>query len=312
MKTERRHELEQNSLAAWIEQTVESLRPYSTAIIGGGIALLVLGGAFWYIRTQDASAKQAAWDDYYDALNQRGYDELEDIGLKYPNQPVGVTAALVTADRQLQAGLEALLQDRTAAIQELRQASENYAQVVTHADDDLLLERGLIGKAYALESLGSESAEDLRLAQEAYEEYLDRFPDGIFATVAGQRLADLGRTNTLAFYDWLAAQQPSATGTEPDLPGLSPETDLDTIPEGPDSEGSIFDSSLMEDEATGESVDTETPDPAADTSEPVGDTSPAGEESPAPDATSEPEADGEGEADGPDESPADPGDETSP
>ena len=46
MKTERRHELAQNDLAAWLERNYELVKPYSKVIAGVVIGVVVLGAGY--------------------------------------------------------------------------------------------------------------------------------------------------------------------------------------------------------------------------------------------------------------------------
>jgi len=276
MKTERRHELQQNSLATWIEQSIERLKPYSTVISTIAIAGVALLGISYYVNAQRSSSQLKAWDEYLEAVDEPGYDRLADLGDSFKGSNAGMCALLVAADRQLQAGVDASFHDRTAAAQDLRMALDNYTQVVEEADDPLLRERGLIGKAYTEESLAYDSADNLHAANATYEQYLADFPDGIFAKEARIRLADLGNPATASFYDWFATQAVSSPEATDDIPGLGTGTELDTLPEGPGSADSTSAGSTSASEPVFDD-DGSTTDEAAEMEKPTSDEKPATE-----------------------------------
>ncbi len=257
MKNERRHELQQNSLAAWIEQSINQFKPHANTITAGVVAVAALVSVYYYFSSQRASSHDKAWDQYLQAVDEQGYEALAKLGDDYPNSRVGMCAMLVAADRQLQSGVEALFHDRTAAAQDLGMALDNYTQVAEKADDPLLLQRGLIGKAYAEESLAYDSADNLRAAKATYEQYLAEFPDGIFAEQAQIRLSDLGNPATASFYDWFAAQTVGSPEATDDIPGLDSSSELDELPEGPGSSSSVLDTENDDGTTTDEAAEME-------------------------------------------------------
>jgi len=259
MKNERRHELQQNSLAAWIEQSIGRLKPYSTVITIGVVAVVALTGVSYFLSAQNTSGQLAAWDQYLEAVDEQGYDRLAELGDQFSDSNVGLCSLLIAADRQLQIGVDASFRDRTAAAQDLRMALDNYTQVAENADDPLLRQRGLIGKAYVEESLAYDSADYLRAAGATYEQYLADFPDGVYAKLVRIRLADLGNPATASFYDWFATQGMPSSEAFDDLPGLGTGIELDTLPDGPDSSSSILDPSFDDETTTEEDAEMEEP-----------------------------------------------------
>lgn len=263
MKTERRHELQQNSLAAWLEQTIESIKPHATAITAVVVAAVAVVFVYYFFTTQRRTGQLDAWNQYLAAVDQPGFDQLAEIGEQYSNAPVGYCAMLLAADRQLQSGVNALFGDRTAAGQDLRMALDNYTRVAEKAKDPILVQRGLIGKGYTEESLAYDSAEYLRTAKETYEQYVEEFPEGIFTEQAQIRLNALGKPATASFYDWFAEQ--GARNTESQESILGGDLDLDTLPDGPDSSSPVFDPQF--DTSVIEAEEGVTPEPDAATEE---------------------------------------------
>ena len=83
MKSERRHQLEQNELAKWIAAKFEALRPYQNALLG--VALLVAAVLIGYgvYARQAAAGKAAGWDKFHAAfaknnLNPADFDDISE------------------------------------------------------------------------------------------------------------------------------------------------------------------------------------------------------------------------------------------
>ena len=66
---ERQHELEQNSLAEWIVQMLDVIRPYLVMIIGGVVAVLVAVVAWMVISANNAAAEARSWELYLTAMS---------------------------------------------------------------------------------------------------------------------------------------------------------------------------------------------------------------------------------------------------
>ncbi len=65
MKTERRHELQTNDLAAWLAKEIDRVRPYGK-LIGGAILVLVALALFWTWSANRARARMStAWNEFY-------------------------------------------------------------------------------------------------------------------------------------------------------------------------------------------------------------------------------------------------------
>ena len=76
MKSERRHELQQNELAGWVGKFIEDIRPYATMILGG-VAVVVVGAMVWaYISGTQLAERQAGWSEFHAALASEDVDEL--------------------------------------------------------------------------------------------------------------------------------------------------------------------------------------------------------------------------------------------
>ncbi len=220
MKTERRHELETNVLASSLAQGAERVKPYGRGVLAAIIAALFIGLAWWYISVQNASQSAVAWDEYMQAVSTGTRDEqlLEDIAQQNAGSTVASMARLTLADWKLDAGTNRLLTDRTAASEQLREASETF-RALQSVNDPAIQQRAGYGLARSYEAMG-----DLEKARAAYSELAEKFPNGPFAAAAKERVTKLDEHGTKAFYDWLAKYEPPAPLTgEPGTPGARPD-----------------------------------------------------------------------------------------
>jgi len=229
MKSERRHELEQNELADWLARTGEQIKPYQNLILGVLILGLAAAIAGW-IWTSGAQARRLeGWDRYYAALDTGSPAELEDLHDDYPDTPMGRWAALVAADLRVANACELLFSDKASANQNLKKAADLYLGVLDDATASDQRERATFGLARAYEA-----QVDLDKATERYQEVVDRWPDGAYAAVARDRLVALEKKSVRELYDRFAQWEPQAEFDDQGrLPDTAPTFDLDALPEGP-------------------------------------------------------------------------------
>ncbi|HUY35998.1 MAG TPA: hypothetical protein VMV69_24885 [Pirellulales bacterium] len=207
MKTERRHELATNELADWLGDTIERVKPYSTAITGTVLAGVVLLAAYAVWSRHSTAKVEESWGRYFAALDESGEgntDALKNVADEFATTPAGHWSRLSLADAMLGKGVQQLFDDRDAAEESLKEAVAAYSSVIDHAPpDSLLAERATFGLAETYESLGQ--VDD---ARKRYQSVQDHWPRGAFAGQAAGRLADLDRDSTREFYDWFATQHP--------------------------------------------------------------------------------------------------------
>jgi hypothetical protein len=238
MKTERRHELQTNVLADWLGDKIQTVKPYSRAVLGGLIALAVILGVYFYLSRQRAAVAAAGWDLYFKAWEQvRTRDNTEDLSdlaqsPTYRDTAAGMWARIALADHNYARGENHLFSDRAQAKQELKIAVDSYASVANQSEYPLLAQRALLGKARALESLDDQDA-----ARKAYQALADE-ADGLYQNEAKKRLADLSQDATKQFYDWFALENPPPQSQfAPGIPGMRPDFDLESLKSG----ASLFD-----------------------------------------------------------------------
>jgi len=231
MKTERRHELEANTLANWLGGTLESAnqytKSYSKTVAAVLVAVLLIGGSYYFLSNRSASQKEAGWDSYFNAFETGRPEDLLEVAEQYPGQAVAHWALLRVADMQLASGVQSLFTDRSLSQQELQKAAENYQTVIDQSQGELIRQHAIYGLARTKESLN-----DLAGAQEEYDRLAADWPQGAYAKIAKTRSADLQRQPTKMFYDWFAAQSPRPVlQGEPGFGNGQPPFDLESLPD---------------------------------------------------------------------------------
>jgi len=233
MKSERRHELKENELADWLEKSIDAVAPYTKAILGGIVALVVLFLAYSFWQSQAEAAEQANWDQFYAAAEATDAEaEMVKVAEARPKEPAGLWARLYAADRQLAEGTQNLFNNRAAARPKLKESAANYHAVAENAAGKYaaLVERATYGEAKAYEALGEKS--DLDAAQKLYQQLVEQYAGGALAADAERRVADLKRPATKEFYDWFVTATPlppPSAGT----PGIGPAFDPSNVPTPP-------------------------------------------------------------------------------
>ena len=210
MKTQRRHELQTNQLAAWISNAVDRVRPHGNLLAAGCVVVLValLAGNFFARRSKSRAA--AAWTALTTANTA---PELAAVGNDFPESPAGAWGTLRAADREFARGMRALFLDREGALVDLRAAQRAYEKLAGSSPDPTLVDqRALFGLAKSYEALG-----EIEEAIQAYQSLtdVDRFPNGLFAAQAKARIDSLKDPETGEFYAWLEKQ---SSGTSSDTP----------------------------------------------------------------------------------------------
>ena len=239
MKGERRHELEQNELADWLVDIINTVKTYKNAILAVLIlSVVTIGGYTWWVR-QSAAATADGWDQFYSAFAQGGTTEFDQIAEQYPGTHLGHWAAVIAADLHLNIGCNLLFFNKANANQELRHAVDHYTTVRRQSRRGMLLERSTYGLARALESQG-----DLEQAIQRYEDTARDWPDGAYAAASKRRADELKLQTTRQWYDRFAKFDPKPAYTdEPGTPGEHLPFDLDSLPE----DGPIFQPNTMMD-----------------------------------------------------------------
>lgn len=228
MKTERRHELQENELAGWLAEKVEAVRPHLKTI-GAVIALLAVAYfCFNVYASRTVAAKEAAWAAYFDAVGNlpRIAADFEEVAETYPGTDAAGWALQTAGDLYLYEGIRALYTDRSTADSQLENARKAYEGVLNTFSDDMLLQRASLGLGKCLESEGK-----IDDAKTRYKSLADKWPDSQIAVIAKSRLDALEDSETQVWYQWFAEQEPAPNPlSDPSmlqgLPNLPDEADL--------------------------------------------------------------------------------------
>lgn len=232
MKSERRHELQENELADWLEKAIDAVTPHLKTILGVVVAVIVFFLAYTVWQNRVAAGQQAAWDDFYAAAaSENAETDMLKLADAHPGAPAGLWGRLFVADSQLAEGTQNLFTNRAAAKPKLKEAVANYRSVAENATGkyEPLVERALYGEAKGYEALGEKT--DLDQAMKLYQQVTEQFPDGALASDCKARVEALKKPVTKAFYDWFVTATPlsPATGT----PGIGPGFDASNLPTPP-------------------------------------------------------------------------------
>ena len=223
MKTERRHELQTNTLADWLGEKIETAKPYSRAITGSAIAVVVVIFTIVYISNQKSTALTRGWLEFDEAFTTRSIEGLRNVAEQYANTNVGLRALQAAADIYLEKGTQLLFVSRDEAESELGKAISNYRTVADNAKQPMLKRRALYGLAQTYEAQN-----DLENAAKNYEHLTKLWPESALGKRAERDLARIGKRSTEDFYAWFFKQNPSARpapgtaqpglGSRPDRP----------------------------------------------------------------------------------------------
>ena len=220
MKTERRHELVENTLAHEMDVWSVKLRPYTNLILGGvgGLLVLYAGVSMW--SSSRAVAEQAAWSKYQTALLDGDLELKELQRTMESDEAAGTTmqpwAYVTWADRQLFLASEGYFRDRESTTKRLTAIAEIYQEYAAHAADPVLRNRSQLGLARTYEMQGK--------IEDARREY--GLVEGAFKELATRRVKALDEKSAADDIKWLATatlpkpKPPGGPGTPGERPGF--------------------------------------------------------------------------------------------
>jgi hypothetical protein len=228
MKTERRHELEENSLARGLVGWGDRLRPYSNAVLLGIAALLLVyvGVSMW--SSYQARRNSAAWEAYEAALlesdaDQHGLQRLT-TSEEYQGTEMQEWALMGWADRQLFRASQMYLTNRDEANERLTNILEIYKQFASGGSVPEIRNRARLGLARAYEMKGN--------IEEARKNYA--MVEGGLQPLAAERMKELESKAAQETVKWLVSTPlpkptppggPGTPGKRPGFEGNLPATD---------------------------------------------------------------------------------------
>jgi len=226
MKSERRHELQQNYLADLLGTQLRKIENY-TKLIAVVVAGLVVAAVGWGLyRSAEVGARSDATLELLQNAGIGDPEALGQVGDRYPNTPAGELAKLYQADVLLANGIAAQFNDREEAEAQLADALKRYSEAAGASSETLIRSRANFGIARTHESLGQ-----VDKAIEAYKKVVSIGESDAMIKAAQQRIEALQNPETQEFLVWFERQdfrpadpsQPPmmpSGGSLPDIPDL--------------------------------------------------------------------------------------------
>jgi hypothetical protein len=226
MNSQRRHQLEQNVLANFLEARLSKLQPLMKPV---AIAFLAgVGGFLIYSLYQTLTSQKSsvAWTRYYFNLDGDA-ESFVDLADEFGKTTAGQWSRYTAAISYLRDGVDALYVNRAEGVDSIRKAIAELEPLKNTSIKELR-RQSLFGLAQAHESLG-----ELDASTDYYQALLD---SDFLAEAEREGVADrityLKSLEAQRFYSWFNSLDPKRSAA-PDLPG-----DLGIPPESP---GIMFD-----------------------------------------------------------------------
>lgn len=263
-------QLEQNELVEWLDKKFGHLRPYTSQILFGLIALVALGFVISYLVYSrfDLQAKQ--WQTLNSAINTFNLDRqtshLLNIAEEFPDAESSMWALQLAGDVEMSNGLRVLNSDPQTAIRNLEKAQKSYSKLLDSPTKKSteLIQRATYALAYCTESLGQFDE-----AKKIYQKIVDQAGSSVYADPSKLALERLAQPELLAFYEAYKRSAVAPLGELPKRPDIS-------FPEEPAAESSSNQPPANETPAADNSGEAPKTEPAAPgTEQPA--TPPAGE-----------------------------------
>jgi hypothetical protein len=220
MKSEERHELEQNTLAKLLEQGSDKAAPYASYIIYGLLAVAAVWAIFRLTSSSMVAKKDAAWDAYTMAVYPfpADTDALRAAADQYKGKEVGEFAELAWADSQLAQGCRDYFTDKKGAMEALDNALKQYEDAAGRVKNPVVRSRAQFGAAKATEAKG-----EIAAAIAAYNKVT-----GVYSELADNRAEVLEEWKAQDVAGWLATAEGArrATGA---AGGMMPEFSPDGL-----------------------------------------------------------------------------------
>lgn len=226
MKSERRHELQQNYLADLLGTQLRKIENYTKLIAVVIVGLVVAAVAWGLYRSAEVGTRSDATLELLQNAGIGDPEALGQVGDRYPNTPAGELAKLYQADVLLANGIAAQFNDREEAETQLADALKRYSEAAGASSDTLIRSRANFGIARTHESLGQ-----VDKAIEAYKNVVSIGESDAMIKAAQQRIEALQNPETQEFLVWFERQdfrpadpsQPPmmpSGGSLPDIPDL--------------------------------------------------------------------------------------------
>lgn len=308
MKSERRHELQTNTLADRIGDEMNTHGERLKLVGAGLIALFAIIFAYLYISQQSEARLASRWSLFFQAVNStdRGA-ALERVAEEFKSSNrVNSKPALWTlqslADIKLAIGAATRFTNKEDSLKDLEIAKQNFGIVRDISDNPLMRLRATYGLAQTHEAL-CEPEE----AKKLYEEVKQQAGDSALATAAEEAISRIDQLQADNWYVWFKEQD--VVKPEPVNPNLP--SSLDDLPDRPDLDfnvgGGLFQGGGLDLNSPGETTEDGSSETPAETpgEEPGNEDKPA-EETPAEPVNAKPAEEKPAEEKRAEEKPAEP------
>ncbi len=235
MKSKARHKLSQNDLANFITNIHKMLSPYYSAIVWSVVLILAIYVGYTYWSNSTMRAENQIWTAVNTAIAQNNPAIINAVLEDFPEGHLAAVGRVNAGDLYLRNGTYQLFENKAEAANELEKAIDSYETALKIGIDDKdLHERAVFGLARAYESVAGTRAGQGQLDQaiEQYQKLVEQWPEGIYISIAEDRLASLNTKTAKEFYDIFAATEEKTAPTSPTGIGLDP-AELQQVPEGP-------------------------------------------------------------------------------
>lgn len=214
MKSEHRHELQENTLSHYADDCLAFLKKYGNHLMVAVCVLSIIASVIIYWQRTSSGRHDQAWDALSEALHPSDYQTIAtDAALSKTS--AAPWARIQEGDLRLEEGIKLMFTMRSRGTQELQAALAVYNEILgSSAIDPSIRERALFGKARCEETLSNGK---LELVVAAYSALIKEFPHGLFAPLAEERLKSLRRADAAEFYAWFSQQKPTT-----EVPGRKP------------------------------------------------------------------------------------------
>ncbi len=328
MKSERRHELQQNELADRLTHTIEWCKTNGQLILGGLIGVAIIGIGIGYFTSLSRKGNQTRWNAYYEAQSKNDRDEivksLEEVSTdaKYKDSPTGNWALLSAANMLLDSGMGAVYSNPTKAKEDLDKAIVHYNVLLDperkNSPSELIEREATFGLAQAYEGTNQfievrdEGEKDEPHFENAIKQYekVAEWEDSAMANTSADRVSYLRDPSIQKWARWYVKEikkidqyraTPHTTPSQPRNPGSSGTSQPFSPDSGPTDDFSSPDTIPSSIEVP--TTDTVDPKTAPENTDPAPADPPTGDPAPADPAPSDPpEGDTPAETDAADDS----------
>lgn len=240
MKSERRHDLAENSLAKWLGSRLEQTAPYQSSIYWVIVVVLVVICVSMLWNRYSTSSQSKAWSEYVSALNAQDETQFQALIDNYPSGPIGVRARVSAGEMLLSNACDLVFTDREQALPKLEKALGYFlsAERLLFSPTGELAQQVAydLAQTYEMLSYLRTGQGDGEKAIEYYEKNAELWPGSVFYLEASKRLELLRSPSGKRFTDYFAtireipgaATSPVDFQVDPSLPATPSQMSIES------------------------------------------------------------------------------------